>query len=99
MASFSFKLDIFRQRRADEEPALIKAKDQISSMINEVRDFKKEQATLTNELEQLKFKKSEYTDKLVNFLLLLLRNFICFYLESNKFLVVKCETRMQQAQI
>ena len=68
-------------------------------MINELRDFKKEQATLTNELEQLKFKKSEYTDKLVNLLLLLLRNFICFYLESNKFLVVKCETRMQQAQI
>ena len=26
-------------------------------MINELRDFKKEQATLTNELEQLKFKK------------------------------------------
>lgn len=35
-------------------------------MINELRDFKKEQATLTNELEQLKFQKSEYSDKLVN---------------------------------
>lgn len=34
-------------------------------MINELRDFKKEQAALTNELEQLKFKKSEYSDKLV----------------------------------
>lgn len=61
-----FNVNLFyRQRRIDEEPALIKAKEQISSMINELRDFKKEQATLTNELEQLKFKKSEYSDKLV----------------------------------
>ena len=29
----------FRQRRIDEEPSLIKAKEQISSMINELRDF------------------------------------------------------------
>lgn len=56
---------LIRQRRIDEEPSLIKAKEQISSMINELRDFKKEQAALTNELEQLKFKKSEYSDKLV----------------------------------
>ena len=55
----------FRQRRIDEEPALAKAKEQIASMINELRDFKKEQAALTNELEQLKFKKSEYSDKIV----------------------------------
>lgn len=58
---------LYRQRRIDEEPALIKAKEQIGSMINELRDFKKEQASLTSELEQLKFKKSEYTDKLVKY--------------------------------
>lgn len=56
---------LIRQRRVDEEPALAKAKEQIASMINELRDFKKEQASLTNELEQLKFKKSEYSDKIV----------------------------------
>ena len=38
-------------------------------MINELRDFKKEQTTLTNELEQLKFKKSEYSDKLVKIII------------------------------
>lgn len=56
---------IYRQRRVDEEPALSKAKEQISLMINELREFKKEQTTLTADLEQLKFKKSELTDKLV----------------------------------
>jgi hypothetical protein len=79
-----------RQRRIDEEPLLFKAKEQISSMINELRDFKKEQAALTNELEQLKFKKSEYSDKLVKNKV----NFYWFYfnfsIESNKFLVIKC---------
>lgn len=63
---------MFRQRRVDEEPALAKAKEQISLMINELRDFKKEQAALTNELEQLKFKKSEFTDKIVRLTILVL---------------------------
>jgi len=73
---YSFKLNLCRQRRVDEEPAFIKAKEQISSMINELRDFKKEQAALTNELEQLKFKKLEYTDKLVSLILYLLINIL-----------------------
>lgn len=34
-------------------------------MINELREFKKEQAVLTGELEQLKFKKTEASDKMV----------------------------------
>lgn len=85
---FLLLFSIFRQRRIDEEPSLIKAKEQISSMINELRDFKKEQAALTNELEQLKFKKSEYSDKLVknDFFF----SFLIFFIESNKFLVIKC---------
>jgi hypothetical protein len=57
----------FRQRRIEEEPSYLKAKEQISTMINELRDFKKEQATLTNELEQFKYKKTEISDKLVKF--------------------------------
>lgn len=68
-------------------------------MINELRDFKKEQASLTNELEQLKFKKSEYTDKLVH-RKLQLESFIKFsLLESNKFLIIKCEAGVQQDKI
>ena len=69
---------------------MIKAKEQISSMINELRDFKKEQATLTNELEQLKFKKSQLSDKLVT------ENHRYFFfnmfahLESNQLFVIKC---------
>lgn len=57
-------------------------------MINELRDFKKEQATLTNELEQLKFKKSEYSDKLVKKKIFIAPSH--FFIESNKFLVIKC---------
>ena len=69
---------------------MIKAKEQISSMINELRDFKKEQATLTNELEQLKFKKSQLSDKLVT------KNHQYFFcnlfaiLESNQLFAIKC---------
>lgn len=48
-------------------------------MINELRDFKKEQATLTNELEQLKFKKSEYTDKLVKYQRFLIYCINCYF--------------------
>ena len=54
-----------RQRRLDEEPALNKAKEAISQLITELRDFKKEQATVTADLDQLKFKKTELGDKIV----------------------------------
>ena len=55
-------------------------------MINELRDFKKEQATLTNELDQLKFQKSEFSDKLVNehiFIFIFIFIFHFSFLESN----------------
>ncbi len=55
-----------RQRRLDEEPALIRAKESISQLITELREFKKEQATVTADLEQFKFKKTELGDKIVS---------------------------------
>lgn len=69
-----------RQKRADELPALEKTRELIGGLVNELRDFKKEQAALTADLEALKKERTEQAEKMAqrNFLLSALRQ------ENNK---------------
>ncbi len=93
-----FNAVFVRQRRLDEEPALNKAKESISHLIAELRDFKKEQAAVTADLEQLKFKKTELGDKIVRLSSSVQQLILSFTFppESKHFPADQHQTRMQQ---
>lgn len=61
----SNKLSIWKKQLQDEEPRVQKAREQNNQMIQELRELKKEQTTLTSAIEELKSRRSEYSERLV----------------------------------
>ncbi len=60
------KLDSIRHQRAGQEESASKVRDEIGGLIQELREFKKEQTALSNDLEQLKARRAELSEKLVS---------------------------------
>lgn len=54
-----------RQQRDGQEGQAVRVREEISGLIQELRDFKKEQTGLSNDLDQLKAKRTELSEKLV----------------------------------
>lgn len=64
-AELTKKLEHLKQQRAGQEDAAGRVREEINGLIQELRDFKKEQTALSNDLEQLKAHRTELSEKLV----------------------------------
>lgn len=63
----------YRNQRSEQETSALKVREEINGLIQELRDLKKEQTGLSNDLDQLKARRTEVSEKLVisrNFLVL-----------------------------
>lgn len=65
-AELTKKLDQIKTQRNSQEDAAGRVREEISGLIQELREFKKEQTALSNDLEQLKARRTELSEKLVN---------------------------------
>lgn len=56
------RIDAIRQQRHDEEPAVQQAKEQIGALVNELRELKRLQTGLSQEIEEFKRRRQDLTD-------------------------------------
>lgn len=60
---------VHRNQRSEQEDSAMKVREDINGLIQELRDLKKEQTGLSNDLDQLKARRSETSEKLVSHLM------------------------------
>ncbi|KAJ3415273.1 kinetochore-associated Ndc80 complex subunit nuf2 [Chytridiales sp. JEL 0842] len=91
------QVNTLRLQRAEEEPAYQKRRDENQKLAADLREFKKTQTAMTNEIEALKKAKAEVTDKSANTQFLVANGKQdCIRLRSR---IVPCPEKLQQALV
>jgi DNA repair exonuclease SbcCD ATPase subunit len=67
----STKISTWKRQLQDEEPRVQKIREHNNQMIQELRELKKEQTTLTDIIEELKAHRTNYSERLVPSILIL----------------------------
>lgn len=60
------KIELLKAERQKEEPLIKELKDSIALLLTQLKEFKRIQETMSNEMEKLKTERNEFSDKIAN---------------------------------